>query len=264
MHSSLSDVVSELPYPDFLGLVGYPNTPPGGLQTVVDWLSFSWINESSRVLDLACSTGFSSQNLAFWSRCKAWGIDVSYESIMRARTNSDSLPQELRPIYSVAKAENLPFGDDFFSHVVAGSCFGFIEKRESALDECARVLCRGGFLCVSSYQYVSIPPSDFLDKVGKVIGYRPDVRRDGRFWREFFGRRFLRLYSKEIRLPINHREEVIRKIDLQMKSSWISSLEEVDPDSWRACRDRLIETRLILNEHRRFQSVEVSAWRLPL
>lgn len=109
------------------------NTPPGGNVTLEIWIKNSEINKESYLLDLACSTGFSSRNISLKAECRADGIDISPPSIESANALALKNGIGARVKFSVANAESNPFSDNTFTHITAGCCFGFISSKETAL-----------------------------------------------------------------------------------------------------------------------------------
>lgn len=55
------EVILNMNYPDFVALMQQDNTPPGAEYTIDYWIKHGCINKKSHLLDLACSTGFSSR-----------------------------------------------------------------------------------------------------------------------------------------------------------------------------------------------------------
>lgn len=253
--------VADLSYPDFVAFIGQANTPPGARRTLEDWIALAGIDGSARLLDLACSTGYSSRTLAELTGCAAVGVDQSAAAIEVARTSARTSPHGDRLSYRVGDAASLAEPDAEFTHVVAGGCFGFIAAREQALDECARVLEHGGKLCVSSFFYREPPSESLLDRVAEAIGYRPDSGRDLAWWRRFFSRRFELVDERPYELAVHDeaalRAAVRRYIDVEGPLAAVHS-----PELREACFRRLSSIRIVLNEHRRYQSLTVAAWRV--
>src|SRR5689334_171025 len=80
----LRDAVFQLLYPDFVAFISQANTPGRGHRTINDWIEHGEIQESSYLLDVACSTGFSSRSICRATRCSAVGIDISPSAISEA------------------------------------------------------------------------------------------------------------------------------------------------------------------------------------
>lgn len=254
--------VRSLSYPDFVAFIGQANTPPGADATVRGWEEMARIDAGSHVLDLACSTGYSSRCLARRTGCSGLGIDLSRPALAVAESEARRAGLEARLRYIEANAAALPLPDAAFSHVVAGACFGFIHERERALDEVFRVLAAGGALCVASFHYRQEPPAELLDEVARAIGYRPDPARVLGYWQAFFSRRFTLVDERRGSLEPYPEDAVERDVRALVFEE--SEPLAVQPPSVRdACFDRLLWTRRVLNEHRRYQGLSVTVWRRP-
>lgn len=243
----------KLSYPDFLGFFGVDNTPPGGNVTLESWIKNSKINKESYLLDLACSTGFSSRNISLKTECRADGIDISPPSIESANALAIKNGIGTRVKFSVANAESIPFSDNTFTHITAGCCFGFISDKETALKECHRVLRNDGYLCISPFFYELTPDRELIDLVEKHIGYRPDTNRDYDYWYGFFSTRFHLISEELFDLPVYTDDEIelITQTAICSKPPFLMLSEEQQQISF----DRYYNTRVLLNEHAKYQSV---------
>ncbi|HIE1060016.1 TPA: class I SAM-dependent methyltransferase [Serratia marcescens] len=243
----------KLSYPDFLGFFGVDNTPPGGNVTLESWIKNSKINKESYLLDLACSTGFSSRNISLKTKCRADGIDISPPSIESANALAIKNGIGTRVKFSVANAESIPFSDNTFTHITAGCCFGFISDKETALKECHRVLRNDGYLCISPFFYELTPDRELIDLVEKHIGYRPDTNRDYDYWYGFFSTRFHLISEELFDLPVYTDDEIelITQTAICSKPPFLMLSEEQQQISF----DRYYNTRVLLNEHAKYQSV---------
>jgi len=253
-------IIWELPYGDFVGFIGQQNSPPGNYETIKAWDSLGSFSESSKVLDLACSTGFSSRKMSYLSGCKSIGIDLSFIAVAEALRQVNQLSKERRPQYAVADACLLPFRNKTFTHIVAGSTFGFIRNRNKALQECARVLGKRGRLCIAYYFYSSCPRQPLLKELRDLIGYRPNSRRNYEYWQSFFGPSF-----EEVTTSISCLQ--FQQVDTIKAEVARFVFEESDVLSWacvsiqNSCYQRLLRTRIAINEHRKFQQVALAVWR---
>lgn len=244
-------------YPDFVGLTGQENTPPGAYKTIHKWVDQAKITQDSFVLDLACSTGFSGREVNAYTGARVHGIDISRVSIDMARKLSYNKPLLT---YEVADATKLPLPDSSFTHVLAGCNFGFISNREQARTEVARVLQVGGMLCVSSFYYIKTPPPELLERVKDVIGFAPGIERDYNYWKSFFATEFTLQFERVSKLKIYNNRKLERAVRQAIKTS--PGLRKASDSEKDVARDRLLATRRVLNEHRRYQELSVAVWRL--
>lgn len=253
--------VETLPYPDFVAFIGQDNSPPGRADTLLHWAQMSKMGPESIVLDLACSTGYSGRFLSRLLGCAVYGIDQSALAVTEANRLAHAEKTDGKAAFCVADAINLPFNDSTFSHIVAGSAFGFIQNRFNALDEAARVLRDQGRLCVASYFYLTEPPSTVLDRIADSIGYRPDSGRTLDYWFSFFSRRFQLEDRRTLHLPEFDEATVLSSVHRFIFFD-SQNLANMPQDVKVACWKRLAAIRMAINEHRKYQSVKLMVWRL--
>jgi ubiquinone/menaquinone biosynthesis C-methylase UbiE len=215
------------------------------------------VRSDSRVLDLACNTGFSGRWLHTHAAATVTGIDLSEKAIQEARRLA---PDDKQCTYIVGDAADLPFDEAAFTHVLAGSNFGFIKERATALAEVRRVVQVAGYLCTSSYYYTAKPPVAVLDSVAAAIGWRPDTRRTFSFWQQFFSRHFTLEYQQRMELqPMGHRAVLAAaEYFIHLDSATMRKRPRAVRNA--ACR-RLQVIRLALDEHRRYQGLVLGVWR---
>lgn len=243
----------QMSYPDFVAFIDQENSPPGGSQTLDWWLENAGMRAESRLLDLACNTGYSSRGLARRTGCRASGIDISETAIASARAGASAARFEGKLDYRVGDVCRLPWADAEFSHVVAGCCFGFFAERELALTETARVLEPGGLLCVSTLPYVQTPPASLLDDLQLCLGFRPDPECSLRFWRDFFGRRFDAIATWNEPLPVLSEAQLAEAAVAHMVLH-AHRFDGLTQDQREATLLRLLRDRTVFNDNRRYQS----------
>lgn len=244
-------------YPDFVAFIGQHNTPPGAYRTIDEWVRLAGIDGSSRLLDLACTTGYSGRTTHEITTATVDGIDISADAVRQARSYAGGNPA-LR--YQVADATELPFPDASFTHILAGCNFGFIQDRDRALDETHRVLLPGGLVCTAAFYYRRTPPESLLDRVAEAIGFRPDGARDRDFWTSFFNRRF-ELVDEVLHETPQLGERRVSNGARRAAYGRTPALRDVSRPIRDACFHRLRSTRLVLDEHRRYQGLVVGVWR---
>lgn len=251
--------VEAMSYPDFVGFIGQKNTPPGGSKTIEKWIKFGEICKESHLLDLACSTGFSSRSVVKRISCTSKGLDLSKAAIETAIRESQEEGYGENVQFFVGDACYLPFADKEFSHILAGSTFGFIQNRQKALAECRRVLKASGRLCIGNFYYTGKPEESLLDKVAEAVGFRPESKWSHKWWDEFFNTEFT--FQKEENEPLSTIQpsevsELVRIFIYETSSILKTASIEVKD----ACFKKLYGIRLILNEHRKYQGLSVSIW----
>ncbi|QGY30391.1 class I SAM-dependent methyltransferase [Pantoea cypripedii] len=252
--------INAMSYPDFLGFLGVDNTPPGGIFTLDYWIEKSSINADSHLLDLACSTGFSARNIVNKTGCHATGVDISARSIEAASQISIQNNLSERVNFFLGNAESLSLADDCFSHITAGCCFGFFSNKKAALREAKRVLKKDGYLCISSFYYDSKPDDEILSLVEKYIGFRPDVIWDYNYWVNFFSEEFLIVHEELFDLPVYSEDEIEENVNRSVCER--PAFKFLSQEQQQVAFDRYFDTRLILNEHAKYQSVALWVMRV--
>ena len=88
--------INNLNYTAFVAFSHQWNVLPGAFVTLNKWALYSRLTSKSRLLDVACTTGFKSRELARLTGCEAFGIDISESSIEVAKQNIELYAPVLR------------------------------------------------------------------------------------------------------------------------------------------------------------------------
>lgn len=109
------------------------------------------------LLDIGTADGLMLNNLANeLSPRRSVGIDFSSELLKFA--NSD------RSFFVQSDASRLPFKDDFFDVIVACAVIEHVPNAGTMIDECNRVLKRGGLCIITT-------PDPFFEHIATMIGH---------------------------------------------------------------------------------------------
>ena len=113
------------------------------LETVLPRMA---IAPNDRILDLGCGDGWACRAMAsLTSEGMVVGIDASGDAIREARRLSTGYENIL---YIQADAEENPWQDNFFSHVVIVDTLGELRDADATLRHAHRVMSSGGKLWV--------------------------------------------------------------------------------------------------------------------
>lgn len=185
--SSLTpDAVQRMSYNEIIGLVRETNRPPGGRATVSQVLRNTAVHPGSRVLDIGCSTGFTSLEIAGQIGCETIGIDINPTSLEEARARAKAVgANSVR--FDLGDVRSLPYENNSFDLVFCGNVTSIIEDADAALAEYRRVLRPYGMLAAVPIYYVIPPDRDLVEAVREAIHVNFDVkyRREAM---EFFDR----------------------------------------------------------------------------
>jgi ubiquinone/menaquinone biosynthesis C-methylase UbiE len=117
---------------------------PGGLELTKRVGEAAGLNQSSRVLDIACGSGESLLLLAEMFGCAVTGIDLSEKKVLAAREAAGRKALTQNPQFLLSDAEELPFVDDAFDVILSECSFSLLPDKGRAASEIGRVLKRGG------------------------------------------------------------------------------------------------------------------------
>lgn len=250
-------MLQDLPYSEFVARLGQANSPPGGEATIAKWVRLAKIDETSHVLDLACSTGYSGRAISSLTGCRASGVDISQAAIDAAIDTARQLSLDFS--YACHDACNLPYPDRSFSHIVCGSAFGFFHNRRRVLEEAGRVLEAGGFLCTATFTYDSAPPATLVAKVNSVINGSLDLQASAETEAAFFSAGpFVQAGEERFDLPVLTHEAVALSCLYDISDALARGrISQADAD---VALNKHIYCRLIFNEHRRYQSGLIQIW----
>lgn len=248
-------------YPDFVALMKQDNTPPGSAYTVDYWIEHANISDCSVLLDLACSTGYSSRYCFSKTGSSAEGIDISEVAINTAREKAAALGAEDKLRYQVSDACSLPFGDDTFTHILGGCNFAFIQDREKALTEVFRVLKPQGIICTSNFYYRKTPGEEIINGVYNAIGFRPDPEWTLQYWQDFFASAGLELYHEKNHELSSQPGDELKKNLLSYITAENEYTRQLDETTQNAFYERFLAIREPLNDQRDYQGVTIQLWR---
>lgn len=252
--------LDRISYPDFVALIRQDNTPPGSSDTLKYWIQHADINEYSYVLDLACSTGYSSRYCCLNVNCCGQGIDISELAIKIAIKNSKFYGYSEQFKYRVADACFLPFENDKFTHILGGCNYAFIINREKALLESLRVLKIGGVICVANFYYRSQVPLTVIKMVSQAIDFKPEVNWNLNFWRDFFSKgRLTLLNEKTYELKSQKKNDLINSIKKQIYIENIFT-RTLSKENKESIFHHLLKIREPLNIQRNYQGVALQLW----
>jgi len=164
--------IDELSYTDFVSLIKEENRPPGGKKTIREFLKNSFMDKNSKILEVGCTNGFTSLEIARLLNCKVWGVDLHKPSI----DNAKSRVKSEKVNFIVADALNLPFRDNFFNMVVCSNATSFMKEKGKAIKEYFRVTKPWGFVATCPMYYIKRPPKELVKEVSNIIGIPIDVK----------------------------------------------------------------------------------------
>ncbi|QGZ99211.1 DVU_1556 family methyltransferase [Dehalobacter restrictus] len=116
---------------------------PGGLELTRKALKIAAFPVGSRLLDIGCGCGKTTEFLALEYGMEALGIDISAELIAKAKARNSTLNVQVGSVY------DLPYANDAIDGVLTECVFTLFEDKPLALEQIRRVLAPGGKLIIS-------------------------------------------------------------------------------------------------------------------
>ncbi|WP_162607298.1 class I SAM-dependent methyltransferase [Enterococcus cecorum] len=160
-----------LNYPDFVGAINQTNVLPGAYDTLSRWRVYSDINKSSYILQVACTTGFQSREIAYSTGCSGDAVDLSEIAIQRAIQNQSTLLKENRINYIAQDANTfLDITDKKYSHIIFGAGLGFFPEPKKTFEKAIDHLEDGGYILASPFYATRPIPTEIIEEARKIFG----------------------------------------------------------------------------------------------
>lgn len=247
------DYINQLSYTDFVGLINQWNVLPGSYTTLSKWRVFSQLNDSSRLLEIACTTGFSSRELALQSGCSGQGIDISEKSVAMAKYNREQYAPGSNLIYTVANGyEYTP--ENKFTHIVIGAALGFFPNPKKMLDHCTSLLEDGGYVLASPFYAISDIPDDLITRAQAVFNITPTTVSYKEIMKHY----------KDLEIVYEDKNELIQETEEELAYYCTSTVDRaakmlkvVNVDVMRALYNRLYAIKKMSNDLRPYQRYSV-------
>lgn len=247
------EYIKNLSYTDFVGLINQWNVLPGSYVTLSKWACFSGLSKKSNLLEVACTTGFSSRELALLSGCRGEGFDLSEKSIKMASYNKKEYAPGIDFSYKVANGYEYK-AKKKFTHIVVGASLGFFPDPSKMLEKCVSMLEDGGYILVAPF-YVTKPlPTSLVKRAQKVFEITPT---------SVPYKEIMSLYNK-LEIIFEERNDLIEETEEELHYYCKSTIERAckmlkinDENIYNAMYDRLYEVKKMSNDLRPYQMYSV-------
>lgn len=245
--------IERMTYTQFVAYVDQWNVPPGALDTINQWAVYGHVNINSNLLEIACTTGLSSREIARITGCSSTGIDICEDSIKSAKMNAQIYGQGLNLKYLCGDACEFTTNEKF-SHIIIGASLGFFKEPQRMLDRITTFFDSMGYLLASPYYSSGVMPNDLIKDCQRVIGITPtttsyDTVRD--------------MYSN-FEVAYEKRCSIVLETKGQMEKYTYDSIQRAcelrkitDASVKKAMYDRLYEIKDVSNELHRYQAYSV-------
>lgn len=245
------DDINLMSYTDFVGFVNQWNVLPGSYTTLSKWGVFSHIDNSSRILELACTSGFSIREICNLFGASGVGLDISAESINSAIYNKERYAANLNIKYIVENGDEYKNAEKF-SHIIVGAALKFFPNPQVTIDRIINnYLQDGGYLLASPFYITSQIPKNLIDEAKGVFGITITTT-DYKETMELY-KKFEIVYEDRNSIQTESKQELehycTSTIDRACKIRNINN-----SDLKKAMFDRLMKIKLMSNKLRPYQN----------
>jgi len=247
------DFIQKLSYINFVGLINQWNVLPGSHVTLSKWACFSGLNKKSTLLEVACTTGFSSRELSLLSGCQGEGFDLSEKSIKMANYNKYEYAPNINFSYKVSDGYEYK-SKKSFTHIVVGASLGFFPDPQKMLKKCISMLEDGGYILASPF-YVTKPlPDSLVKRAQKVFDITPT---------EIPYKEIMKLYNK-LEIIFEEHNDLVQETEEELNYYCKCTVDRAykmlkidDEKAYIAMYDRLYEVKKMSNDLRPYQMYSV-------
>ena len=160
---------------NFVANIGFPVIHGGGSKATRELLELIGINEKTRVLDIACGSGYTTCLIAEIYGAQVVGIDISENMIEKAKKRVQKNKLENKVKIQKADVYQLPFEEGEFDVVIFESLLTPLTDEVNALKEMHRVLRPGGILGANEGVFDVSTPFEFLELIAKHPSFSGNV-----------------------------------------------------------------------------------------
>lgn len=249
-----ADYINNLGYTDFVGLINQWNVLPGAYTTLSKWIQFGHINENSNILQVACTTGFQSREIAALTGCKGKAFDLSEFAIKSAKFNIEEYTPNANIEYIVQDGYKFET-DEKYTHVIVGGGLQFFPEPQKMKERCINFLEDGGYLLASPFYVKDSVPNELIEKAKKVFGITVTTENY---------KTVMSMYQ-DLEILYEDRNELIPETENEINDYCKSTLKraieilhiEEDKQAQEAIYNRLFTIKKMSNELRPYQMYSV-------
>ncbi len=201
--------IDKMSYTEFMAFLGEENRPPGGREQIIKLAEKTFINSSSNVLHIGCSTGFSTREIVHLTHSKATGVDIDPAMIKVAKriTSNDSYESSID--FLVGDVMGLMEEDEKFDLVFSAGSIAFVQDKNRAISEMVRVCRPWGFVADMVMFYHDKPSAELLQSLYEIMKIKI-LPWDKKYWFNLYKQdEKLELFYEDITtIPIRSRTEI--------------------------------------------------------
>ncbi len=242
-------LIREFSYTEFVGFVNQWNVLPGAYSTLSKWAVHSRMGEDSRLLEIGCTTGFSSRELATLTNCSGEAFDLSKLSVEMAKYNKKRYAPETDISYKVADGYKYKSQNNF-THIAVGASLKFFPDPEKMMNICLDLLEDGGYILASPFYVTSEIPDNLIKRAEKVFGITPTAES----YKEI-----MQLYNK-LEIIYQDRNKLRKETEKELEYYCKSTIDRAceirnidDEELYKVMFERLLEIKKMSNDLRPYQ-----------
>jgi len=253
MEKITPEKVQNMSYTDFVGFINQWNVLPGSFNTLSRWKIFSNLNQNSKILEIGCTTGFSSRELALMSNCSGKAFDISESSIKAAIENKNKYSPNIKIDYFVEDGYKFKI-EEKFTHIIIGASLKFFPKPEKMLKICIDHLEDGGFILASPFYIKSPIPESLISEFKEVFGICPTTESY---------KDIIKMY-KGLEIIYEEKNDLVEETNEELEHYCHSTIERVceekkinDKELYDVMYKRLMKIKRMSNKLRPYQKYSV-------
>lgn len=248
-----SEFIENLSYPDFVGFINQWNVLPGAYDTLSRWINYSKIDETSNLLQVACTTGFQLREIALLTNCSGLGFDLSPYAIESAKKNKNDYAPKTNTEYVVANGYEFSTTKEF-THILFGAGLGFFPDPQKMLDRSLNFLKDGGYLLVSPFYITKDVPKKLVEEFQQIFGIKPTINDYKEVMKTY--KNFEIIYENK-KIPIKETEEEIEFYTKCTIDRAMHDLKITSSDTYNLLFQRLKKVKEMSNKLREYQEYSV-------
>lgn len=248
-----ADQIEKMAYTDFVGLINQWNVPPGAFNTLTSWRVFGNITNKSNILEVACTTGFSSREIALATGARAIGIDLSEVSVKSAIANKDAYAPDSDLHYEAGNGLTYS-SEEKFTHIIVGAALRFFPDPDNALAHIVSLIAPGGYLLSTEFYCIKPIPDSLVEDASKIFNIT--VTQD-----EY--KQVMAMY-RDLTLIHEERHDIYEETESELEFYCNSTIErfaqdnpEYELSALDALRRRLLKVKQMSNLLRPYQNYNV-------
>ena len=238
---------------------------PGGDAVIDFWIQETSINTFSKILDVACSTGFISRSIVKKTGCSGIGIDIDPHAINVANSIKEEEHLDNLLSYSVQDMAQLHFGNSIrFSHILFGNALAFIEEknRNKAISIFSDYLLEDGLLLVNSMFYKDKGNPSVIADLATMIGLKVHENCNYEYWNELLEKKFILIIEGEMDNVSNYYiDEDLVRLYVEESLSSSKAFRRLPNHIQKCFFNRLLTIRVKSNENHRNIDARAQVWK---